>query len=58
MNKEGLAELRGAGVAQVSEHKEWVAHYRGWDQESHGSRTMVPSVREMREAGELERKKF
>ncbi|KAM3688342.1 hypothetical protein ACJW31_10G142300 [Castanea mollissima] len=45
MNKEGLAELRAAGVAQVSEHKEWAAHYRGWDQESGGSRTMVPSVR-------------
>ena len=45
MNKEGLAELRAAGVAQVSEHKEWAAHYRGWDQESNGSRTMVPSVR-------------
>lgn len=46
MNKEGLAELRAAGgVAQVSEHKEWAAHYRGWDQESKGSRTMVPSVR-------------
>ncbi|KAM3736210.1 hypothetical protein ACB098_10G145200 [Castanea mollissima] len=45
MNKEGLAELRAAGVAQVSEHKEWAAHYRGWDQESSGSRTMVPSVR-------------